>query len=66
MWNKTEREGKVDQTKGKVEQAGGALAGDLKAEGQVDEAVGNVKVAVGRTARKAGNVIAQVASAAKQ
>jgi len=42
MWNKTERDGKVDQAKGKVKQAVGTVVGDdtLKAEGQVDEAVG--------------------------
>jgi uncharacterized protein YjbJ (UPF0337 family) len=38
MWNKTERKGKIDQTKGKVKQAVGTLTrdDDVKVEGQVD------------------------------
>jgi len=49
MWNKNERDGKIDQATGRVKQAVGDLTGDdkLKAEGQVDEAVGKVKSAVG-------------------
>ena len=48
MWNKNERQGKVDQAKGRVEQAVGTLTRDdrLKAEGQVDEAVGKVEATV--------------------
>jgi uncharacterized protein YjbJ (UPF0337 family) len=68
MWNKTEREGKVDQARGKVKQAVGTLTGDrkLKAEGQVDETVGKVESAVGRTTRKAGNTISRVDNAVKR
>jgi uncharacterized protein YjbJ (UPF0337 family) len=49
MWNKNERSGSVDQAKGRVKQAVGALSGNkkLKAEGKVDEAVGKAKSAVG-------------------
>jgi uncharacterized protein YjbJ (UPF0337 family) len=67
MWNKNERNGKVDQAKGKVKQAVGTLTGDddLKAEGQVDEAVGKVEAAVGRTSRKTGDAITRVAKAVK-
>jgi uncharacterized protein YjbJ (UPF0337 family) len=34
----------------------------LKVEGQVDEAVGKVELAVGRTSRKAGDAIAVLAA----
>ena len=67
MWNKNERQGKIDQAKGKVKQAVAAVTGDdrLKAEGQIDEAVGNVEDAVGRTHRKFGNAIERTAKAVK-
>jgi uncharacterized protein YjbJ (UPF0337 family) len=67
MWNKNERVGAVDQAKGKIKQAVGAITGDdkLKAQGQVDEVVGKVEVAAGRTSRKAGDVIARVGKAVK-
>ena len=67
MWNKNERNGKVDQTKGKVKQAVGALTrdDDLKAEGRVDETVGKIETAVGRTSRKAGDAITRVGKAVK-
>ena len=67
MWNKTERAGKVDQAKGKVKQVVGTLTGndELKAEGQVDETVGNVQAAVGRARRKTGNAITRVGKAVK-
>jgi len=50
MWNKNERNGQVDQAKGKVKQAVGELTNNdkLKTEGKVDEAVGKVKTAVGQ------------------
>jgi uncharacterized protein YjbJ (UPF0337 family) len=68
MWNKNERNGEIDQAKGKVKQAVGSLTGneDLKAEGQVDETVGKVEAAVGRTARKAGDAITRVGNAVKR
>lgn len=68
MWNKTERKGKVDLAKGKVKQTVGSLTGNdkLKAEGRGDETVGQVEVAVGRTARKAGDAIARVGKAVKR
>ena len=54
MWNKNERDGKIDQAKGRVKQAVGDLTADedLKAEGQVDEAGGKVEEAVGKVQRK--------------
>ncbi len=68
MWNKNERDGKVDQAKGRVKQAVADLTkdDDLKAEGQADETVGKVKEAVGRTFRKAGEAIESVGKAVKK
>jgi uncharacterized protein YjbJ (UPF0337 family) len=68
MWNKNERNGTVDQAKGKVKQAVGTLTGDkkLKAEGHVEEAVGKVETAVGRTSRKAGDAMTRAGNAAKR
>ena len=67
MWNRNERQGKAGQTKGKIKQAVGTVTGDdkLKAEGQVDEAVEDVKVAVGRATRKAGDAIEVIGKAVK-
>ncbi len=67
MWNKTERQGKVDQAKGKVKQAVGTLTGDddLKAEGQVDEGVGKVEAAVGRIGHKTGDAITRAGNAVR-
>ena len=67
MWNKNERNGHVDQAKGKVKQAVGTLTGDddLKAEGQVDETVGKVETAVGQTSRNIGDAIKAVGDAVK-
>lgn len=67
MWNTNERRGKVDQAKGRIKQAIGALTGDepLKAEGQVDETVGKLEEAVGHVARKTGDAIADVGKAVK-
>jgi uncharacterized protein YjbJ (UPF0337 family) len=68
MWNKNERQGKVDQAKGKVKQAVGTLTrnDELTAEGQTDETVGKVEAAVGRTRRKAGEAITRVAKVVKR
>ena len=68
MWNKNERNGTVDQAKGKVKQVVGTLTrdDDLKAEGQVDEAVGKVEAAVGRISHKAGDAIPRVGNAVKR
>jgi uncharacterized protein YjbJ (UPF0337 family) len=68
MWNKNERKGAVDQAKGKIKQTVGTVTGDkdLKAEGQVDETLGKVQAAVGRTKRKAGDAITRVGKAVKR
>ena len=68
MWNKNERNGKIDQTKGKVKQAVGTLTrnNDLKAAGRVDEAVGKVEAAVDRTSHKTGDAITRVGNTVKR
>ena len=52
-------EGKKDDLKGRVKEAGGDLTGDdsLKREGKVDRASGTVKDAVGGAADKAKDVV---------
>ena len=68
MWNKNERDGKIDQAKGKVKQAVGDLTGNdkLKAEGQVDKTVGDAKTAVGGAQKKVAAAIASVGQAVKR
>jgi uncharacterized protein YjbJ (UPF0337 family) len=46
--------GKIDELKGRVKEAAGALAGDkkLKREGKTDQAVGKVKQKVEKVADK--------------
>ena len=68
MWNKDERDGKIGQAKGRVEQAVGALTGnkDLKVQGQVDEAAAQVLEAVGAVRREAGHVIEEIGKAIKR
>jgi uncharacterized protein YjbJ (UPF0337 family) len=68
MWNKNERDGKIDQAKGRVKQAVGDLTAneDLKAEGQVDEAGGKVEETVGELKRKAGAAIEKIGEAVKK
>jgi uncharacterized protein YjbJ (UPF0337 family) len=54
MWNENERKGKIDQVKGQVKQAVGALVDDqpLKDEGMTDETVGKAEEAWGRLNEK--------------
>jgi len=68
MWNKNERQGKVDQAKGKVKQAVGTLTrnDELRAEGHTDETVGKVEAAIGRTRRKVSDAMTRVAKAVKR
>lgn len=67
MWNKNERNGKIDQAKGRAKQAVGDLTGNkkLKAEGRMDEAGGKVEEAVGQLQRKAVAAIEKVSNAVK-
>jgi uncharacterized protein YjbJ (UPF0337 family) len=68
MWNKNEREGNLDQAKGRVKQAVGDLTGNdkLKNEGKVDETTGKVKTAVGKAQEKVGAAIDSLGKAAKR
>jgi uncharacterized protein YjbJ (UPF0337 family) len=68
MWNANERQGKVDQAKGKIKQAVGTLTGDdnLKSEGEVDEKVGKVEAAIGRTGKTISVGITKIADAVKK
>ena len=52
-------DGKTDEAKGRLKEAGGALTGDddLKNEGKVDEAAGNVKEKVGDATDKVKDVL---------
>jgi len=68
MWNKNERDGKVDEAKGKVKQAVGDLTGNdrLKAEGQVDEAVGKAKGVIGGAQKVVGEAVANAGKSVKR
>jgi uncharacterized protein YjbJ (UPF0337 family) len=68
MWNKNERSGAVDQAKGRVKQAVGAMTGNkkLKAEGTVDETVGKAKTAVGGAQTKVAAAIKSVRGSTKR
>ena len=52
-------DGKKDEAKGRLKEAGGSLTGDdsLKREGKVDRASGTVKDKVGDTADKVKDVV---------
>jgi uncharacterized protein YjbJ (UPF0337 family) len=68
MWNKDEREGRIDRAKGKVKQAWGDVTNDdrLRAEGRKDEVSGNVQEAVGQIRRTTGEAIDAVVKASKR
>jgi uncharacterized protein YjbJ (UPF0337 family) len=68
MLNKNEIKGGVDQAKGKVKQAVGAVTNNprLKAEGQADEVVGKVESAVGGAIRKDDDETTRVRKAVKR
>ena len=52
--------GKMDQAKGRVKEAGGALTGNgrLKQEGKVDQAAGKAKGALGKAVDTVKNALA--------
>jgi uncharacterized protein YjbJ (UPF0337 family) len=68
MMNKNERQGAVDQVKGKAKQVVGTLTGNngLKAKGQADETVGKVESALGRNTHKIGDAISRIGAAVKK
>jgi uncharacterized protein YjbJ (UPF0337 family) len=67
MWNKNERDGTIDQAKGRAKQAVGDLTGNetLKAEGELDEAGGKVEEAVGQLQHEAAEAIEKIGEAVK-
>jgi len=68
MWNKHERDGKIDQAKGRAKQAVGDLTGNekMKAEGELDEAGGKVEEAVGNVQRKTVAAVEKMRDAVKR
>ena len=67
MFNKDERDGKVNQAKGRVKQAVGDLTGNahLRTEGKIDEAKGKVQVAIGHAKDKFGDAVKDATRAVK-
>ena len=67
MLNKNERKGRLDQAKGHVKQAVGAVIGNesLKAEGRADATIGKLEEAVGHVARTVGNAVVTIGKPAK-
>lgn len=68
MWNKNEREGKIEQIKGKAKQAVGRATGDeqLTDEGLGNELAGKTQATVGKVTRKAGETVEKVGKALKR
>jgi len=68
MWNKNERDGKVDELKGKAKQAVGTITNDpeLVEEGQVDETAGKTQATIGTATRKVGEAVENVGKAIKK
>ena len=68
MWNKNERDGKIDQAKGRAKQAVGDLTGDdkIKAEGEMDEAGGKVEETVGKVQRKTAEAVEKIKDTVKR
>ena len=68
MWNKNEREGKIEQVKGKAKQAVGRATGDQKLtdEGIDTELAGKTQATVGTVTRKVGETVEKVGKALKR
>jgi len=68
MWNKNERNGNLDQAKGKIKQAVGDLTANdkLRAEGKVDETVGKAKTAIGGAQKRVAGAIESIGKPAKR
>ena len=66
--NRDELEGKVEQHKGKVKQAGGDLTDDerLHDEGVADEAAGEVQEGFGTGRRKLGDAVKNIGDRIKR
>lgn len=68
MWNKNERDGKVEEVKGKAKQAIGRATNDpnLVDEGQVDEAAGKTQATIGTATRKVGEAVEKLGETIKK
>jgi uncharacterized protein YjbJ (UPF0337 family) len=68
MKNRDELEGQKDQVKGRVKQAWGDITNneDLRDEGTVDEAAGEVQEGFGRARRKVGEAIEDIGENVKK
>ena len=68
MWNKNERDGKVEELKGKAKQVVGNATNDpeLVEEGQVDETAGKTQATIGTATRKVGEAVENVGKAIKK
>lgn len=68
MWNKNERDGKVEEVKGKAKQAVGQATNnpDLVEEGQVDEAAGKTQATIGTATRKVGEAVEKLGQTIKK
>lgn len=68
MWNKNEREGKIEQVKGKVKQTVGEATDDpqLIDEGIDSEVAGKVQETVGTATRKVGETVEKVGKSLKR
>lgn len=68
MWNKNERDGKVEEIKGKAKQAVGRATNDpdLVEEGQVDETAGKTQATIGTATRKVGEAVEKLGETIKK
>jgi uncharacterized protein YjbJ (UPF0337 family) len=68
MWNKNERDGKVEELKGKTKQVVGNVTNDpaLVEEGQVDETAGKTQATIGTATRKVGEAVEDIGKAIKK
>jgi uncharacterized protein YjbJ (UPF0337 family) len=68
MWNKNERDGKVEELKGKAKQGFGKVTNDpeLVEEGQVDEVAGKTQATIGTATRKVGEAVEDIGKAIKK
>ncbi len=59
MWNKNERDGKLEELKGVAKQVTGEVTGnqELVEEGKADEVAGKTQAAVGTVTRKVGEAV---------
>lgn len=68
MWNKNERDGKIEEVKGKVKKAVGEATDDQRLidEGVESETAGKTQATIGKATRKVGEAVEKVGKAIKQ